>query len=629
MSAPSLYWLPEPTDWRAALAAIQSAEDPAAAWSGLVRAAGHRADFLRTRQLDALLIARFGDAPPPKLATKPIRLAVLASSTVDYMLPALRVAALRRGLWLRTYITDYGQYLQELQDPASGLHAFEPTDVLVALDTRHLVGGLASGLGDAEAAAALVGRLESLWALIAERLRARVLQQTLLPVYPALIGANEHRLPGSAAGAVGSANARLREAADRAGVDLVALDDQIARHGLDAWHDPALWHRAKQEIHPAATPLYGDLVARVLAARQGRSSKCLVLDLDNTLWGGVIGDDGLEGIVLGQGSALGEAFVDFQSYALAQSRRGVILAVCSKNDEPNALAPFEQHPEMVLKSKDIAAFVANWEDKAGNIRRIAEILNIGVDSLVFADDNPFERNIVRRELPEVQVPELPEDPAEYARCLADAGYFEAAQVTAEDFERSSQYQGNRQREALRQSTTDLTGYLKSLSMELQWRRFDNIGLSRVVQLINKTNQFNLTTRRYTEQDVLDVMGSNDAFGLQFRLLDQFGDNGVIGIVIGRMVEPATMALDTWLMSCRVLGRQVEEATLNVVADQARRMGAQKLVGLYRPTAKNGMVKEHYRKLGFDLEAAEDAEDRWSLSLQAFAPKDTFITLTEA
>ena len=276
-----------------------------------------------------------------------------------------------------------------------------------------------------------------------------------LPVHPAFLGNNEHRLPGSRLAFIARLNHELRLLADEDGVDVLAVDAPAAVDGLKAWHDPALWHRAKQEISPATAPIYGELVARLLAAEQGRSSKCLVLDLDNTLWGGVIGDDGLAGLVLGQGSALGEAFVDFQDYARELSRRGVILAVCSKNDEANALEPFDHHPEMVLKRTDIASFVANWHDKASNIRAIAEELNIGLDSLVFVDDNPFERSLVRRELPMVAVPEVGDDPATFAQTLADAGYFETVTVTEEDRVRTEQYQGNRRREQLKASTTDL------------------------------------------------------------------------------------------------------------------------------------------------------------------------------
>ncbi len=377
--------------------------------------------------------------------------------------------------------------------------------------------------------------------------------------------------------------------------------------------------------------MYGELTMRLVAAQRGRSAKCLVLDLDNTLWGGVIGDDGLEGIVLGQGSALGEAYVEFQRWVLDQARRGVILAVCSKNDEANALLPFERHPEMLISRSDIAAFVANWEDKAANLRTIAQRLNIGTDSLVFVDDNPFERNIVRRELPQVAVPELPEDPAFYARCLADAGYFEALSVTAEDLERSRQYQANVQRETLRASATDLNGYLASLKMRLWAQSFDEVGLKRVVQLINKTNQFNLTTRRYSEAEVEAWIGNKSVLGLQFRLTDSLGDNGIISVIVGKLddMDAKRMIIDSWLMSCRVLGRQVEITCLNILVARAKALGAAEIVGEYIPTAKNNMVREHYSKLNF-LPVREDPDGRsvWRLPLQQYVPFDTCIEVHE-
>jgi FkbH-like protein len=390
-----------------------------------------------------------------------------------------------------------------------------------------------------------------------------------------------------------------------------------------------LWNHAKQETTPAAAPMYGELVGRLLAAKQGRSYKCLVLDLDNTVWGGVIGDDGLDGIVLGQGSPLGEAYVAFQDYARELTRRGVILAVCSKNDEANALEPFDKHPDMVLRRADIASFVANWSDKAANIRAIAEELNIGLDSLVFIDDNPFERNLVRQELPMVAVPEVSEDPTYFAQAIADAGYFEGLSVTEEDRERAGQYQGNKAREALKSSATDLPAYLRGLEMRLIWKRFDKLGLQRIVQLINKSNQFNLTTRRYTDEDVFAVMADPNAFGLQLRLLDRFGDNGVIAIVIGRLKSGGDLYIDTWLMSCRVLGRQVEPTTLNLIAQEARKLGARRLIGEYIPTKKNGMVKGHYVRLGFTvMETDATGGNRNLLDLASFTPADTFIHVEE-
>ena len=626
----SLYWLPEPADWRDRLRAFGKG---GAAWDEAVALANTRLDFIRTNALDQTVAAAFGGTAPKELATKPIRLALLGSSTMAHLHAAIRVAGLRRGLWIDLYENDYGQYWQELTDPSSALHEFKPTTVLLALDAHHLSAGLGAGLGAADADhlfGEASGRIRECWRLARDAFHCPVVQQTPLPVHPAFLGNNEHRLPGSRHAFIGRLNRKLRSLADEDGVDVLALDTRAAADGLKAWHDPALWHRAKQEISPAAAPIYGDLVARLLAAKQGRSSKCLVLDLDNTLWGGVIGDDGLAGLVLGQGSALGEAFVDFQDYARELSRRGVILAVCSKNDEANALEPFAQHPEMVLRRNDIASFVANWNDKASNIRAIAEELNIGLDSLVFVDDNPFERSLVRRELPMVAVPEVSDDPATFAQTLADAGYFEAVAVTEEDRVRTEQYQGNRQREQLKASTTDLEAYLRSLEMQLIWRRFDPVGLQRTVQLINKTNQFNLTTRRYSEEDVVAVMNDPRTFGLQLRLIDRFGDNGIIAIVIGKMQGDNDLLIDTWLMSCRVLGRQVEPTTLNLVADSAKRLGARRLIGEYLPTKKNGMVKDHYQKLGFTvLEQGEDGSSRSALELPTFVPASTFIDVKEA
>jgi HAD superfamily phosphatase (TIGR01681 family) len=261
-------------------------------------------------------------------------------------------------LWIETYENAYGQYRQELSNPDSGLHGFEPAANLLALDAWHLSAGITAGMDQAAAdavLAAIVAELRETWARARQLFRCPVIQQTALPVHPPVLGANEHRLPGSRARFVARLNAALREAAEREGVALLALDDRAAHDGIAAWHDPALWHRSKQEVTPVAAPMYGELVARLLAAKQGRSAKCLVLDLDNTVWGGVVGDEGVEGTVIGQGSALGETYAAFQDYCRELARRGVILAVCSKNDEANALESFDRRPDMVLKRADIAS----------------------------------------------------------------------------------------------------------------------------------------------------------------------------------------------------------------------------------------------------------------------------------
>ncbi|HEX2940195.1 MAG TPA: HAD-IIIC family phosphatase [Rhodopila sp.] len=624
-----LHWLPTIPDWRQRLKDLPA--DPATAWDKAVALANARLNFVHTNNLDEI-VRRILPTGPETLPTKKVRLAVLGSSTLTHLLPAIRVAGLRRGIWIETYENDYGQYLQELADTESPLHEFKPTAILVALDAYHMTTGITAGMDQASADAALAemqDRVKQVWTLARDAFKCPILHQATVPVHLPVLGNNEHRAPGSRAWFVSRLNQAVRAMAEAEGVDILSVDDRAARDGVTRWHDTALWHRSKQEVTPAVGPLYGDLVGRWVAAKQGRSFKCLVLDLDNTVWGGVIGDDGLEGIALGQGSPLGEAYVAFQEYARELSRRGIILAVCSKNDEANAVEPFEKHPDMVLKRGDIASFVANWQNKADNIRAIAQELNIGIDSLVFIDDNPFERNLVRQELPMVAVPEVSDDPTSYPVALADAGYFEGLSITDEDRERTSQYQGNKAREALKAAVTDLPSYLRGLEMQLIWKRFDKIGQQRIVQLINKSNQFNLTTKRYTDEDVIAVMADPDAFGLQLRLTDRFGDNGIIAIIIGRLQENKDLYIDTWLMSCRVLGRQVEPTTLNLIAQEAKKLGARRLVGEYIPTKKNGMVKDHYAKLGFTvMETTEAGGNRNILDLASFTPAETFIHVVE-
>jgi len=612
-------WLPLDESWDASLRAAQQLSKSQMA-AAFVELSKHQITFVQTSKLDRAVQRLAGTDEPILPGTKPLRLAILGSCTNSHLVPGIRVAGLRRGLWIETYVGDYGMYRQELQDSHSALHAFSPHAVLLSLDAHHLID---SGQSLQE----IEDNILACWQLAQHAFNCTVIQQAVLPIAHPLLGNNEHRLDASRLAMTWRLNDSLRKRADAAVVHILAIDAAAAQTGILEWHDEALWHRSKHEIHPRVSHLYGDEVSKLLAAVRGLSRKCLVLDLDNTLWGGVIGDDGLDGIVLGQGHAVGESYIAFQKYVLELSRRGVILAVCSKNDENNALEAFEKHPEMVLRRKDIACFVANWEDKASNLRTIAKTLNIGIDSLVFADDNPFERSLVRRELPMVAVPELPEDPAFYAACIADAGYFEAVEITAEDQERNQLYRANEEREKIRESSTDMNGYLTSLQMELKWNPFDSVGLARIVQLINKTNQFNLTTRRYSDAEVRALVAHDRTIHLQFRLLDRFGDNGVIALIIGALNDRNQLVIDTWLMSCRVLGRQVEAATLNVLASCARQGGAVSLIGQYLPSKKNGMVARHYDTLGFSLlNQNEDGSSHWSLDLESFVPKPVIMAI---
>jgi FkbH-like protein len=342
-----------------------------------------------------------------------------------------------------------------------------------------------------------------------------------------------------------------------------------------------------------------------------------VLDLDNTLWGGVIGDDGLQGIRLGQGFADGEAFLDVQWVAKCLRQRGIILAVSSKNTDDIARQPFREHPDMLLSESDITVFQANWMDKATNIEAIATTLDIGLDAIVFLDDNPAERELVRQRLPSVAVPELPDDPSLFSRTLLNAGYFDVISYASEDGMRADMYTARAQAASLKTSFTDIDSYLDSLQMVVEFSRFDSIGRSRIAQLINKSNQFNLTTRRYNENEVREMETDSRLITLQIRLKDRFSDHGMISVVVVRNTEPSVWMIDTWLMSCRVLGRRLEEAVLAKIITGLRELKASKLIGEFIPSGRNDMVKLHYEKLGFCFDRTIESSCYWILSIEDY------------
>lgn len=639
-----LVWLPEQLGWHEDLSSARSLGS-----RGLPEAlrryralACSRMDLALTVKLDravqaSLERARSSGVDPAGFTR--VRLALLGSSTLSHLLAGIRIAGLRRGLLIEVYQSAYGTWRQELGDRESGLHSFRPDALLLALDARHLVdvervGGTGSALS----------LLRETWRSARETLGCAILQQTILPVFPPVLGNAEHLLPESAAAFVEHLNAELPQAATEAdGVHLLALHRLAAEHGVHRWHSPGLWFRAKQEVHPAMAPVYGDHVARVVAGLLGQTAKCLVLDLDHTLWAGGIGDDGLEGIVVGQGTAAGEAHLELQRYALALRERGVLLAACSKNDHSNAILPFEHHPGMLLRREHFACFIANWDDKAMNLRRIASELNLGLDALVFVDDNPAERGLIRRELTEVKVPEMPEDPAEYVPTLAAGGYFELLGITGEDRSRANLYgqtgfRNTHTAETQAGDKTSLEGYLTSLNMELNARPFDRPGRARIVQLVNKTNQFNLTTRRVLDSEVDRLAADPDAITLQLRLRDIYGDHGMIAVVVAEKAPvrrngmagilpdqegklrfgPGDWIITQWLMSCRVLGRRIEYATLNLLVEQAAVHGVRRLLGVYRPTAKNGMVRELYDRMGFEaFHASGEGTSVWALQVAEY------------
>jgi FkbH-like protein len=593
-----LQWLPHgPHDFSARLKSLGNSDGPVG--SEIQALAAHALNLNQLTSLSkAIGKARGNGRSLDPLV--PFRLAVLSNSTFDLIVPALVASSARHGIALEAIQPDYDQVVQEALTPDSKVNSSKPDAVLFALDYRALP--LKLYLGDGRASSATVqgvlGYLRSLRNGVKANTNAVCIFQTFAPPAEPLFGNLDRALPGTMSTLIDQINRELAESVLASGDVLLDVAGLAATVGLGEWHDPQLWNLAKFSFSEQLIPLYADHVARTVAAIRGKSGKVLILDLDNTLWGGVIGDDGLHGINVAQGDARGEAHLAVQRMALDLRQRGIVLAVCSKNTDEIAREPFEKHPEMLLKLEHIAVFQANWNDKATNIQAIANELSLGLDAMVFLDDNPVERGLVRKLLPQVAVPELPEEPAYYARTLAAGGYFEAVTFAGEDLNRADFYQDNARRANLQQQMGGVDAYLASLDMTITFQPFDATGRTRIVQLINKSNQYNLTTRRYTDPEVSAAENAPEIFTMQVRLADIFGDNGMISVVICRPGEPGVWEIDTWLMSCRVLGRKVEHMVLREILDHARATGIHKLLGIYRPTDRNKLVIDHYAKLGF-------------------------------
>lgn len=594
----------DPAEALAWLHAVTRAEDSFLAWQGAAK----------------LLPEVAGAGTPRRTA----RVALLGSYTTDQFGPMLQLACDALGIEVELYSGGYDQYRQEILDERSGLYAFEPTHVVLAVHE-----GAAELPELAEEPEATVeheaGRWQSLWTRIGERTTARVVQHTFAVRHDPVLGHLATRLPGSREALLRRLNAVLGRVAGNE-VALVDCDRLASTWGKDRWFDDRYWFLAKQAVSLEALPLLARHTAAVIAAELGLSRKCLVLDLDNTLWGGVVGEDGLAGIRLGDG-AEGEAYVAFQERILELKRKGIVLAIASKNDESEARSVFVDHPEMRIREDDIACFAANWDTKVDNIRWIAETLDLGLDSLVYVDDNPAERAIVRRFLPEVDVLRLPDDPALYGRALAEYLHFETATLSREDAARAEHYRARAKAAARRLELGDLEDFLRDLEMTAKIAPFDDVRLPRIVQLIGKTNQFNLTTRRHSLARVRELMAEPGAVHLFLELRDRFTDHGLVGVLIAVQREDA-MEVDTFLLSCRVIGRRAEHAMLEQFAIRAREAGCNRLLGIYSPTAKNGLVRDLYPSLGFERVGSDGETMVWEYNLDSGIPESTLIAVEE-
>lgn len=609
------YWLPAaPKDFRAVVKQI-SQDESTPCGAEIAKLASYRLNDNQLTSLSKVIKAK-QDGQVNLSPLTAFKLGVLGNGTTCLYVPMLAAAAARYGVSLSLEQAEYDQVMHSALDASSSMNIEKLDAVLLAIDFHGLP------LGGEDVAKAAIDYLRHLREGLKQGGSRSVIFQTIVCPPAALMGAYDIRAQHTLRAQILEVNAALVDmAAENSDyiLDIAAVAEMI---GTQNWINPSQWNQYKLSCAQELSPVYVDHIGRLLGAIRGKSRKCLVLDLDNTVWGGVIGDDGMNGIKIGQGDGIGEAYVEVQKMALALRERGVVLAVCSKNNDDVAREPFRSHPDMVLKEEHISVFQANWQDKASNLEAIAKTLNIGLDALVFMDDNPVERAQVRGELPMVAVPELPEDVSYYARTVQNAGYFEAVSFSEDDKKRAAQYSENAKRAELQAGARYMGQFLDSLEMHIHIAEIDELSVTRAAQLVNKTNQFNLTTKRYTQNEVEAMMRDEAWLGFQVRLEDKFGDNGLIAVVLVKR-EDNRFIIDSWLMSCRVLGRRVEEAVMDAIVQNAKRKGVSEITGHYIPTAKNAMVEQHYKKLGFKHDKngsiTEDdcIEAFWSLDIAEY------------
>ena len=600
-------------------------------------------DVLRKRTLDAgtfeavfpLSVLRKRAASEgfsnPASSTKRIRLAIVGGCNLypltELVQHYLETTGERTGLAVDLFQGEYDGYVSEILDGTGPLYEFKPDVILIFPSERRCrYDGekFASLSVQQDSVHKAVNDILDLGRIANERSHAEIILANFLlpPQFD----------PGSIRVRSLSSDWCFRKAvnldlglAAPPYLHICDVEFLSSRRGTLSSVDSRAWFENKQSYSADFLVDIAKEVTHLVSSLRKATKKVLAVDLDNTLWGGVIGDDGLEGIEIGDTSPRGEAFKEFQRYLLSLTERGILLAVCSKNDREKAIEPFEKHSEMVLRMKDFACFKANWNPKSDNLREIAAELNLGTDSIVFVDDNPAEIEIVHQFAPDVEALLLGPDPSEYVSRLKDARLFESLSITAEDTRRTQQYIDEAQRRDLLASATDMGAYLRSLEMRAVVRDFHPIDVARIAQLINKSNQFNLTTRRRTEADVKQVMEDPCCTAFTIRLADKFGDQGLIAVVIG-CLEEHYLNIDTWLMSCRVLNRQVEEETVNEIVRRAVLRGCKRIRGRYIPSQKNGMVKDLYGRMGFTRVAEHEHAIEFELDPAAYHAVSTAIQI---
>ncbi len=554
-----------------------------------------------------------------------MKVALTGDTATQFLATAIRGVGAERGYQIDLFEAEYNQVERQFLDPSSELYQTD-ADYIVLFQSTHKLGEKHSLLPPSQQESLAEERLAFIASVCENPMLAskKIICLNYPEIEDTVFGSYATKVTSSFTYQVRKLNMGLMELSQQYAnlfiCDIAGLQNKLGR---DMMFAPNVYVSTEMVLSIDALPYVASRVMDIICAIKGQFKKCLILDLDNTVWGGVIGDDGLEGIQLGHGLGIGKAFTEFQMWVKKLKQRGIIICVASKNNEETAKEPFEKHPDMVLKLEDIAVFQANWETKVDNIRTIQRILNIGFDSMVFLDDNPFERNMVRENIPGITVPELPQDPGEYLEYLYSLNLFETASYSQADKDRTKQYQVEAKRVSLQKTFSNEADFLKSLDMTSVVSGFNKFNTPRVAQLSQRSNQFNLRTVRYTEADI-EALGQNpDVIDLSFTLEDKFGDNGLIAVVIMKKQDEETLFIDTWFMSCRVLKRGMENFTLNTMVEAAREKGFKRIIGEYLPTPKNKMVENHYPNLGFQkLEGTPTAQ--YVLDVEQYQPRENYI-----
>ena len=554
-----------------------------------------------------------------------LKLAVVGDTATQLLCTAIRGIGVERGFNVNLFEAEYNQVDRQFLDPTSDLYHFD-ADFIVVFQSTHKLGEYHSTLPVEQQVILADERLQFVADICSNPTFAskKIIYFNYPEIEDTVFGSYANKVESSFTFQIRKLNYELMRLSQQFPnlfiCDIAGLQNKLGRDQLFAAN---VYTSTEMVLSIEALPYVASRVMDIVCAIKGQFKKCLILDLDNTVWGGVIGDDGLEGIQLGHGLGIGKAFSEFQMWVKKLKQRGIIICVASKNNEETAKEPFEKHPDMVLKLDDIAVFQANWETKVDNIRTIQQILNIGFDSMVFLDDNPFERNIVRENIPAITVPELPEDPAEYLEYLYSLNLFETASYSNLDKDRTKQYQVEAQRVSLSKTFTNEADFLKSLNMVSVVSGFTKFNTPRVAQLSQRSNQFNLRTVRYTDADIEALANDPKVVDLSFTLEDRFGDNGLIAVVIMKPMDKETLFVDTWFMSCRVLKRGMENFTLNTMVEAAKAKGYKRIIGEYLPTPKNKMVENHYLGLGFiRMKGADTAQ--FELIVDKYRNRECYI-----